>query len=346
MLTTLDKVAIQQYPWTKVLYQSLLSNQQNSVLPHALLLTGIDGLGKLAMSQLLAKSLLCQQTHPTGDDKTPLPCGECHDCNLFKANHHPDYLLIEPEKKGGNILIDQIRQLTAFVSLKSHLGGMQLIVINQAHCLNRNAANSLLKTLEEPTQNVLLLLISSNPNRLPATVKSRCQLRVMETPKLESALQWLQATDSATTQPEQMLTALRLSYGAPLLAQSYLADGVIEQYHTQFSQFLALSTRPISVVEVAAAWATDGGKHSLHWMLSWVSCLIRFKFRLSIAAKDIDEGEQQLQNLSASVDLNGLYVYYDKLLVSIRLLDSQVNTQLLLEELLVSWRRLNTGNSN
>ena len=332
--------ALQQYPWITPLYQSLLRNQQQSKLPHALLVTGIDGLGKLAMSQLFANTLLCQKpVATTTDEQITTPCGHCHDCQLFQAENHPDYLFIEPEKKAGNILVDQIRKLTDFVSLKSHLGGMQIILINQAHSLNRNAANSLLKTLEEPTQNVLLLLVSSNPNRLPATVKSRCQRRVMEAPVLDSALQWLSATDSSHS-PERAAMALKLSSGAPILAHSYLVDGVLALYYTQFKQFLGLSSQQVSVVDVAAMWSKENTHLSVHWLLYWVSRLIHIKFRLPTADTVIAKDEQQLQNLSITLDLASLYKYYDKLLASVKLLDTQVNNQLLLEDLLISWRQL------
>jgi len=332
--------ALQQFPWITPLYQSLQRNQLQSKLPHALLITGIDGLGKLAMSQQFAKSLLCQKPEIfINDEQISVPCGQCHGCQLFQAVHHPDYLLVEPEKKGAKILVDQIRKLTDFVSLKSHLGGMQVIVINQAHSLNRNAANSLLKTLEEPTQNVLLLLVSSNPNRLPATVKSRCQRRVMEIPAADSALQWLDSMDSSHT-PERAAMALKLSSGAPILAHSYLIDGVLALYYTQFKQFLGVSDQQLSVVDVAALWSKENTMLSLQWLVYWVSRLIHIKFGLTHADTDTAKDEQQLQNLSMTLDLGRLYTYYDKLLASVKLLDTQVNTQLLLEELLISWRQV------
>ncbi|MFV2055009.1 MAG: DNA polymerase III subunit delta' [Thiohalomonadales bacterium] len=340
-------IALQLFPWTHVLFNDLFATQQRSKLPHALLISGIEGLGKLDVMQQFSRLLLCQHpthansNHLTQDSGTQLGCGTCHACNLFSAGHHPDFLTIEPEKKGGNILVDQIRRLNEFVSLKSHLGGMQVIIINHAHRMNRNAANSLLKTLEEPTDNVLLILISSKANALPATIKSRCQRRVLKTPSRADATQWLTTKYNNEPQsPETMLSALQLSSGAPLLALDYLKEGVVEQYYGQLSHFLALSENKISVVEVASKWAAAEGAHAFLWLLHWVSRLIGFKFRLANAATHHNgKTEQQLQNLSMAVDLVKLYHYYDQLLVAIRLSDSQVNKQLLLEKLLINWRQ-------
>jgi len=128
------------------------------------LFVGERGVGKKQLALDFSKRLLCSNK----------ACGHCQSCYLFDAQTHPDLIRIEPES-GQTIKIDQIREVIAFVSQTPSLGGYRIIIIDPARAMNINAANALLKTLEEPTPNTLLILISDSIPRLPATILSRCQ---------------------------------------------------------------------------------------------------------------------------------------------------------------------------
>ena len=157
---------------------------QRERLPHALLLVGQRGLGKFALARAFAKSLLCEQPLNGGHF-----CGGCLACNWFEQENHPDFRLLQPQamaeeagvEEGGKkasqqITIDQVRALDDFFHVGTHRAGLKVIVINPVDAMNRNAANALLKILEEPAPGTLFLMVSSEPLRLLPTIRSRCQL--------------------------------------------------------------------------------------------------------------------------------------------------------------------------
>jgi len=163
---------------------------QRSRLPHALLIIGQRGLGKFALAQAFAKSLLCEEPL-----EGSLSCGKCLACNWFEQGNHPDYRLLQPQalvddpeaeegkkKASQQITIDQIRGLDDFFNVGTHRAGLRIIVVNPAEAMNRNTANALLKTLEEPNPDTLFLLVSNEPLRLLPTIRSRCQTVPMGVP--------------------------------------------------------------------------------------------------------------------------------------------------------------------
>ncbi|CAG0911405.1 unnamed protein product, partial [Cyprideis torosa] len=144
-----------------------MSQLQHDNLPHALLLIGQAGLGLNLFAERLAQRVLCRSKTATDQ-----PCGECSACLQFGAAVHPDYKCIHLLEDKKKILVDQIRDLTEFMALTgSQGGGFKVIVIDPADRMNVNAANSLLKTLEEPPGRSLILLVASELHRLPATIK-------------------------------------------------------------------------------------------------------------------------------------------------------------------------------
>lgn len=122
--------------------------------------------------------------------KTDKPCGTCRQCLLFNANNHPDYFDIKPDETSRVIKIDQIRQLIVDISKTAHVSDAQVVIVNPADMLNRNAANALLKTLKSP-RNVYILLVTDRLPALPATIRSRCQTIQFPVPNASLATQWL-----------------------------------------------------------------------------------------------------------------------------------------------------------
>lgn len=147
--------------------KSLLNNavQTNSVL-HSYLFTGIDGIGKILFAREFANMILCTQS----DEK---PCKNCKSCIEFKSDNHPDFLQIEPED-GKTIKIEQIRYLQEKIAEKPVTSEKKVYIIDKCDTMTREAANSLLKTLEEPPTYAVIILITSNESKLLVTIKSRC----------------------------------------------------------------------------------------------------------------------------------------------------------------------------
>src|SRR6185312_1535313 len=140
-------------PWQTPIWQSLLQRQARHCLPHALVFSGVDGMGKKEFARFFASYLLCMTPTTMG------PCGQCRSCHLQQAQSHPDLLWVEPEENSQIIKIDQVREVVDFVNGTAMLGGYRVIVISPASAMNMYAANALLKTLEEPTANTLFMLI-------------------------------------------------------------------------------------------------------------------------------------------------------------------------------------------
>ncbi len=137
-------------------------------LHHAWLLHGPRGIGKRRLALVLAMRVLCER--PDGEE----PCFECHACRMSEAGAHPDLLIVEREEKRRDVRIDQVRELLSFLSLSGAESERRVVVLDDAERLNAQAANALLKGLEEPAPGSLLLMVCADAMRLPATVRSRC----------------------------------------------------------------------------------------------------------------------------------------------------------------------------
>ena len=157
-------------PWQQQQWHYVNQRIAQKHLAHAMLLTGKTGLGKRLFARYLAQALLCSNT---GTDH--MPCGNCRNCQLYEVGNHPDYLFIEPEDHKKPIRIDQIRTVVEFLEHTSQSRRYKIVLIDPAERMNLNAANSLLKTLEEPPGASMLLLLTSAPSQLPITIRSRCQ---------------------------------------------------------------------------------------------------------------------------------------------------------------------------
>lgn len=220
------------HPWNEPLLDSL--RQRLATLPHALLLHGPKGVGKLALAERAAQMLVCEAK------SGPRPCGHCEGCRWFTAGSHPDFRRVEPEalapqaaqaeegeapaeaapaRKGKpslEIKVDQVRQLADFLNVNSHRGGRRIALVHPAEDMNANAANALLKALEEPPPGAMFILVSHRPARLLPTIRSRCVAVPVPVPPREVASRWLAS--------QKLADAGRwLAYagGAPLLALEY-----------------------------------------------------------------------------------------------------------------------------
>lgn len=206
------------YPWQQESWQRLITPFQQGRMAHALLVSGEKGCGKQFLLEGFAKKVLCQE-------KQTYACGQCKSCALFAAGTHPDYALLQPD--GKNIKIDQIRAVIEHLSQTSHLGGMKVVMLAPAEAMNTASANALLKCLEEPTPNTLIVLISHSAHRLLPTIRSRCQSIHLTKPALNEANQWLSIYMPDTQQREALL---QLANGNPLLARDYYEQDVFALY--------------------------------------------------------------------------------------------------------------------
>ena len=171
-------------PWIAPAIAALAAAQRSGRVPHALLIHEAPGAGGDWLAHWAARLVLCERSEEA-------PCGRCGGCRRALAWQHPDLTLVAPIEESRQIRIEQLRDLAAELALTSHAGGYKAGVITPADSMNRFAANALLKTLEEPPARTLLVLVASQPSRLPPTVLSRCQRITVPAPARAEAVAWL-----------------------------------------------------------------------------------------------------------------------------------------------------------
>jgi DNA polymerase-3 subunit delta' len=177
---------LRELPWLKPQQALLRTAFAAGRLSHALLIHEARGAGGDVLANWVAQLVLCTDpTHP--------PCGKCASCRRVASAQHPDLITVQFIEDSRQIRIEQVRELSADLALTSHQGGYKVAIISPADALNRAAANALLKTLEEPTARTLLILVATQPSKLPATIMSRCQRMRVRAPARSEAAAWLES---------------------------------------------------------------------------------------------------------------------------------------------------------
>lgn len=318
------------FEWLQPAFQQLL--QRRTQFPHALLLYGPEGIGKYEMALQIGNSLLCDSPRP---DNTA--CGECTHCRLIAAGTHPDWYVVGLElndsgKLSSEIKIGQIRELCQNLIQTRHSGRYKIAIINPADRMNRNAANSLLKTLEEPVPETLLLLVSSQPARLPATIRSRCQQLRIKAPDAGAVKAWLKNQYSGID-TEALYAA---SGGSPMAAAEIMAQGLLPIRSDILGDMRAILVDAMNPMTVAEKCKDSDLRWILSWLAGWLEDLILLKRDGQQAVLNGDLYKSLLP-LSAQVDLVKLFNLHERVLQAKQLLDSSINHRLLYESLLLEW---------
>lgn len=275
-------------PWHEPLIAQLQQALSVGRLPHALLIYGVEGLGKRAFATWLAKALLCERA--AGQLRA---CGACTSCNLFAAGTHPDLLVVEPEEDKQQISIEQIRAASERLTITSHRRGYRLAIIDPAQQLTSSAANALLKTLEEPGSNTLLVLVTSKLSNVLPTLRSRCQRLAMHAPSTASATAWLRERTGREVDAE----LLNFAGGAPLKALSY-ADGRFDELQQSMPPAIqSLLSAQVDVTQVMRAWNDPRLPERLLWLDWWLCRLLRQKIAGSV---------EQVTSMTPNADIVGL----------------------------------------
>lgn len=311
------------YPWQAQQWEQLCRLRTEERLPHALLFTGPAGLGKYSLALDFSRLLLCQSRGAA------INCGNCRACHLMQADSHPDFRLIQPEKEGHAIKIDQIREVSEFIQQTAHQGGARVVLISPATAMNNYAANALLKTLEEPAPQTLLILISEQRAKLPITLVSRCQQIRFFVPPSEEALSWLHSQDQQIAW-EPILAATE---GAPLLAQAWQREGVWPLYQNFMNDLAALARQEADPFQLAVQWKDANLLWIFDLFFQWLLKSLRMQEGLGSSA------EETSSLLPASLSSAALLEFLDFLQrMRVEVLGPyNLNQQLMLESLFIRW---------
>jgi len=263
--------------WQQAPLRRALDTLASERLAHALLICGPRHIGKRAVADALAQTLLCRER------VDGLACGHCRDCKLFNTHApvdsrevrpdnslvhpegrrgHPDFRIVsyelnekaKPIKMFGVITVEQMRELGSWFALTSQRGGAQVALVEPANAMNENASNALLKTLEEPMRERYLLLLCESPMQLSATIRSRCQRIELQPPSMQEGLAWLRARGHAEAIAQSALTAAR---GHPGLAAYWIEEGLLALRDSVRADLSAIATGRARSLDIAAAWLAD-----------------------------------------------------------------------------------------
>lgn len=271
--------------------------------PHALLLRAAEGLGADALATWIAARVLCQAA-------AARPCGICKSCAAVERGSHPDLFRVSPVDDSKQIRIDEIRELTADLALKSHQGGYKVAIVHPAEALNASAANALLKTLEEPSGNTLLVLVTHRRARLPATIVSRCQQLAIAAPSTEDAKEWLEREFPATGSA----AVLQFARGAPLRAVELASRSFVTLDRDMLDIVARLARGALDIPAVAEQWTRSGKADfpdRVLWLETWVTeSVLRAMTGQDLGRTDAKSG---LPAANETLKIRGLYCVLDHL---------------------------------
>jgi DNA polymerase-3 subunit delta' len=254
---------------------------------------------------------------------------------LLAGGAHPDRFVLVPEEGKRIIKVEAVRALIEQLMLTTTISPRKVALIAPAEAMNVHAANALLKTLEEPLGQAVIILLSHDPSRLPATIRSRCQLVAVHAPATSQAVDWL-VTDTAMD-PESAALALEATAGSPLRAAALAGSGELERYRQLQQELETLVGKPS---RASALGADLAGFEARDLLWTWLSLAARKALEGALGAGG---GSTDAASWPATpytlppARLAELQRMADR---ARKLLSTSVRQDLLLQEWLIEWARL------
>jgi DNA polymerase-3 subunit delta' len=321
----------QLYPWQHEQWNSFVRMMGSDTLPHAILLSGPEGVGKHHFAKSLTNAILCLQP-----DETGIACGQCKHCLLMEASTYPDFVHAVPDEDKNSISIDVIRELISKLHLTRHFEAKKIALIEYADCMNTSAANALLKTLEEPPEETVIILVTSAPLKLPATIRSRCQFVPFYSPTQVQALDWLNSiSNDVDWEP-----LLRVAQGAPLQAMQYHQTELLDQRISVVQGFLEVFEANSNPIEIAARIEAIPFLLCFQWIQAVIVDLLRIKGADNPITLENPDFYRPLLALAPRMQVPLLLEFWELVLERKRIFDNSLNRRLFAESLLIRSHKL------
>ena len=289
-------------------------------LAHGLLIHEDPGAGGMELAHWIAQRVNCREP-------SRAPCGECQDCRWVAADQHPDVTRLSPEEDSQYIKIEPVRELIADLTLTAHGRGYKVAIFSPADTLYPNAANSLLKTLEEPPKRTLLLLVTSQPSRLLPTLRSRCSRLRLVGPTREVAANYLEAARGAGPWRE----ALATTGDGPFALMEADPAALAQLRNDTISTLQDIGSGNLQPPAVADRWAKDALSIRLSCLESWVTDRILE----SAAIRDVTH----LSQAALPPKICRLFEFSDAIRDMRKLAHTSINKTMAVEALLWRWAR-------
>jgi DNA polymerase-3 subunit delta' len=303
---------------------------------HAYLLTGPQGVGKRTLALRFAQSLNCPNPTLPG-----APCGVCSSCKRFESLQHPDLTVVEAEQVGGVLRIDQVREMQHNLSLAPYEAKYRVALILRFEEANTSAANAILKTLEEPPPQVVVILTANSTENLLSTIVSRCEVLSLRPLSVEATATGLQSTKGIPAEIANQLA--HVSGGRPGYAiHLYERPELLEQRQSWIEEmFLILGSSRRERFSLAVEISKDGEelRNRLNvWMTLWRDVLLSLT-GLDDSISNLDHSPQ-VKKLAEQIRLDDAQYYIRSIESTLDRIDRNVNTRLALEVLLMDFPRI------
>jgi DNA polymerase-3 subunit delta' len=304
---------------------------------HAYLLTGPQGVGKRTLALRFAQSLNCFNSKEPGK-----PCRVCSSCKKMETMQHPDLTVVEAEQQGGVLRIDQVREMQHNLSLAPYEAKYRIALLLRFEEANQNTANALLKTLEEPPQQVVVILTASSAENLLPTIVSRCEVIRLRSLSIDETSKGLQQTRGIPAEPADRLAHIsggRPGYAIRLYEQPQLLEQRLSWLEDLF-QVLSSSRGERFAMAMEMSKDNESIRNKLQvWLSLWRDVLLDSTgITHSLTNQD---HSAQVKCLAQHITLNEVQNYIQSVAKTLDYLDHNVNTRLALEVLLMDFPRIN-----
>jgi len=299
---------------------------------HAYLFSGPPGLGKRTLALRFAQALNCPQPLAPG-----IPCGTCRDCIQFDSMRHPDLSVTQAEKEGGILKVDPVREVRRTLALKPFQAKCRVAIFLRFQEANDNAANALLKILEETPAHAVLILTADTPEQLLATIISRCEVLRLRSLPVEVVEANLISQGAVVDQAHLIahVSGGRPGYALKLLEDKSLLDFREERLGDLQTLLSSSRIQKFQYAEKLSKDKDDMRQVLLVWLSYWRDVLLKAS-GASIPIANIDR-EGEINALGIQLHLNGAKRVVQDLESSLERLERNVNTRLLAEILLLDF---------